>query len=141
MSTKTAYSTEYVPPAPVLPIRVSAPSGGAGVALVALVDTGADVSVLPLSVAESLGLPELSSLRIQGVTGAAESVRLHAASLDLGGKTHLVEVACLGDEVILGRDILNRFVAKLDGPRALLELSGSPAPSAPGRRLRRVQPT
>jgi predicted aspartyl protease len=138
VSAKTPYSTEYTPPAPVLAIRVSAPSGGTGVALLALVDTGADVSVLPRTVAESLALPHLSNLRLQGVTGVPESVRVHAARVEVGGKSLLAEVACFGSEIILGRDILNGFVLRLDGPRTALELA-APGGRGPAGRLRRVR--
>lgn len=139
MSTGTAYSPDFVPPAPVLAVRVSAPSGTAGVALVLLVDTGADLSMLPESTAAALALPVVSSVRLQGVTGVAQSVRVHAAKFELAGKTRLVEVACLGEEALIGRDILNAFVMKLDGPRGVLELRSPPGGGTPTRRLRQVR--
>lgn len=130
MTTKAPYSPGYEPAAPVLPIRVSAPAGGAGVGLVALVDTGADLSVIPKSAAEALALPVVSTTRVQGVIGIAQSTRVFAAAIEVAGTTHLVELVGLGDEAILGRDLMNFFVLKLDGPRGLLEIS-RPSPPAP----------
>jgi predicted aspartyl protease len=138
VTTRVPYSAEHRPPAPVLAIRVSAPSGGVGVALSALIDTGADLSVIPKAVGDALGLPVTSSTRIQGVTGVAESVHVQAAVLEVAGGKHLTEVVCYGEDTILGRDILNGFVMKLDGPRTTLELTLVTAPPAK-RRLRRVR--
>lgn len=100
-----------------------------------LVDTGADLSVLPRPMVQALDLPQVSMTRIQGVTGAAEQTSVHAVTLELAGNTILAEVVACGDEGILGRDVLNRFVLELDGPRATLSVR-SPVPPA-RRRLKR----
>jgi predicted aspartyl protease len=131
------YSPSFRPPAPVLAVRVAAPGREPAVGLQALVDTGADLSVIPRSTVDALALPQVSSTRIQGVTGVAESAPVHAAMLQIAGAPELVEVVAWGDEAILGRNVLNRYVLELDGPRETLTLS-APAPS-PRRRLKRVR--
>ena len=137
MSAKHAYSAAFRPPAPVVALRAGVPGREPNIALSMLVDTGADLSVLPGSVVQALALPQVSMTRIQGVTGAAERTAVHAVTLEFAGTTLLAEVVAWGDEGILGRDVLNRFVLELDGPRATLSVS-SPVPPA-RRRLKRVR--
>jgi predicted aspartyl protease len=130
------YSAGFRPPAPVLPVLLRAPNGGAGLGLLALLDTGADLSVIPSTAAVALGLPKVSTTRIVGVTGVAESTPVHAAVLEVTGEEHLLEVVAWGDEAILGRDVLNRMLLELDGPRRMLTVGRPPAPR---RRLKRVR--
>jgi predicted aspartyl protease len=141
LSTKQPYSAEFRPPAPVLALRAGVPGREPALGLMALVDTGADLSVLPQSVVAALGLPQVSTTRIQGVTGVAESTPVHAATLEVAGTRALAEVVAWGDEAIVGRDILARFVLELDGPRETLTVRvATPAPApAPRRRLKRVR--
>jgi predicted aspartyl protease len=137
VSTKQLYSSAFRPPAPVLALRVGVPGREPNVALSMLVDTGADLSVLPRFVVEAFGLPRVSTTRIQGVTGIAERTAVHAVTLELAGTSVLAEVVAWGEEPILGRDVLNRFVLELDGPRATLSIR-LPVPPA-RRRLKRVR--
>ena len=120
--TKIPYSAEYEPPCPVLTVRLASPPGGAGVGLVALVDTGADMTLVPEPVARILGLPVISQIRVTGVTGTAEGADVFAAAIELAGKNLLVEVVAFGEETIVGRDLLNRLVLRLHGPGKRLEV-------------------
>ena len=119
---KIPYSTDYEPSCPVLTLRLTSPRGGAGVALAAVVDTGADITLIPEPVARALGLPVTSQIRLTSVTGTVEGADVCAAALELAGKNLLAEVAAFGEETIVGRDVLNRFVLGLDGPGALLDI-------------------
>ena len=120
--TKFPYSADCEPSCPVLPLRVALPLGGAGVGLVAVVDTGADMTLIPEPVARILGLPVISQIRVAGVTGTAEGADVFAAAIELAGKNLLVEVVAFGEETIVGRDLLNRLVLRLDGPGKLLDI-------------------
>jgi predicted aspartyl protease len=136
--TQIRYSTDYDPPCPVLALRVAAPLEGSAVALVAVVDTGADVTLIPQPVAALLGLPAIAQARIAGVTGPAQTADLFAATIELAGRTVLAEVAAFGAEAIIGRDLLSRLVLRLDGPRGLLELAADQhAPDGKGRQRTR----
>lgn len=137
MSTKVPYSSAYRPPAPVLNLRVGAPGGEPLLGLVALVDSGADLSVLPLAAVQALVLPQVSTTRIRGVTGVEERTEVRAAVLEVAGTSVLAEVVAWGEEAIVGRDVLNRFVLELDGLRETLTIGAPPAP--PRRRLKRVR--
>ena len=123
--TRFPYSADYEPPCPVLTLRVASPPGGVGIGLVAVVDTGADMTLIPEPVARVLGLPVISQIRVVGVTGTAEGADVFAAAIDLAGKSLLVEVVAFGEETIIGRDLLNRLVLRLDGPGTLLDIGSA----------------
>ena len=109
----------YSPPAPVVSATLRNPESGAtceGVLL--LIDSGADVTLLPrLAVAElgirSSGTYELMSF--DGTTSSADAVRADLVFLD---KTFKGQFLLVDQEVgIVGRDVLNRVALLLDGPR------------------------
>lgn len=131
---RVRYSEDYDPPAPVVSVRLGSPSGGSGVHVVALVDTGADMTVMPVAAVESLSLPVVAITGIAGVAGATQA-SVHAGLIDVLGSSILAEVVALGDEAIVGRDILNRSVLMLDGPRRVLEVR-TPRSRAGRRRIR-----
>lgn len=112
------YDVAYRPPAPVLPVGVSA--GGAAIVMVPmLVDSGADVTLLPAELVRRLRLPWVDSIAVSGFGGVRQQAAVHAATLTLGG-TQLVARVVASDEALLGRDVLASFVLELDGPRARL---------------------
>jgi predicted aspartyl protease len=104
----------------VLPLRLAAPQGGAGIAVVALADTGADVTLIPEILARSLDLPVVSRVRIAGILGAAESAEVLAATVEFAGRSFLTEVVGFGRESIVGRSLLKRLVLRLHGPQGVL---------------------
>jgi predicted aspartyl protease len=119
------YSEDLEPPCPVLAVRVAAPPDGAGIGVVAVVDTGADVTLIPEAAARLLGLPAVSEIRITGVTGVAETADVCAAVMELAGHRGLAEVVAFGSEAIVGRDLLSRFVLRLDGPRQVMDIAAA----------------
>lgn len=121
---KIPYSKDYEPPAPVLPVRLGSPSGGAGVQMTALLGTGADMTVMPAAVVKNLSLPIVATTRVVGVGGETHA-RIHAGLLEVAGETRIVELVALGGEAILGRDVINEWLIALDGPRRVLEIRGS----------------
>jgi len=116
------YDPHYEPPAPVLPLRVSSPHGEPSVGLAALLDTGADLTVIPEAVIRSLGLPFIAQLRVRGVGGLVRPASVYAAKVELNGFSTLCEVVDLGEETLVGRNLLNQWTLVLHGPHHVLEL-------------------
>jgi predicted aspartyl protease len=124
------YDESLDPAGPVLTVRVASPGdGGPGVLLPALVDTGADCTLVPPGMARALRLPAVGEIWIEGVVGNARRATVHAAALEFAGLRYLARVAAFGSEGVLGRDLLNRVLLRLDGPRRILSV-GRPSKTA-----------
>lgn len=115
------YDRRHSPPAPVLPVRVGAPAAGPVVGLLALVDSGADLTVLPEGLPASLGLPAVAQITVRGVAGTARAV-VYAVAVEVAGRQRVVETVALGKDTLLGRNVLNRLVLTLDGRAETLRL-------------------
>ncbi len=145
MIARVPYDASLDPPAPMVPVRIAGPVGDQAVMLPMLVDTGADCTLIPASIARQLGLPQIDVIGLTGVGGGKRRTAVHAASVELGGLRMLARIVAFADEAILGRDILNQAVVTLDGPALTVSIdsreskraSGSGSGRARGRRLRR----
>lgn len=120
--TRVAFDERYDPPAPVLPVRIAGVQASApAVLLRMLVDTGADCTLIPARIAKSLGLPIIDRIEVIGVGGKPIAAPVHAARMHVGAVRALTRVVALGNEALLGRDLLNRLVLRIDGPSRMLE--------------------
>jgi predicted aspartyl protease len=119
-------STLFTPPAPVALVTLRNPeSGMMKVGVTMLLDTGADVTVLPQGVADELGLNYSSSsyevIGFEDRSSLARAVRAEMLFLGLTfrGQFLLVEQ----DWGIIGRNVLNAVSLTFDGPRLSWEKS------------------
>lgn len=121
------YSTAYWPPAPVIQLRVSAPFEAApGPMTTALIDTGADFTLIPLDMLLKVGAPEIRQALARGLWGEPRPVTLYQVDLHIADHK-LVGIEVIGldtdeSEIILGRDVANRLILLLDGPQLRLDL-------------------
>jgi hypothetical protein len=127
-----AYSESRDPAAPVLPLRIGVPHREPGVTMPALVDSGADMSVVPEMVARQGELPLIGSITVGGVGGVRRHAPLYAAQVEVAGIRRIVEVIGLGQEALIGRDLLNNRVVTLDGPARRLHLVTTDQPEVSG---------
>ncbi len=123
MSAEFAYDTGRIPAAPMLPLRVGAPGTEPAVTMPALVDTGADMTVLPEHLPRQIHLPLIGQITVGGVGGAERRVPVYAAQVEAAGSRRIAEVLALGREALVGRDLLNFWLLHLDGPRQVLRVT------------------
>ena len=109
----------FSPPAAVAAVRVvnlETSSVQDGVPM--LIDTGADVSVIPTSVSDTLALPQSdSALELMTYDNTVSFCRTVAAGIVFEGKRYRGKYVVIDQEYgVLGRDILNHVTLIVDGP-------------------------
>jgi predicted aspartyl protease len=112
--------TGYASPIPTLPVRFIRIGGGARTeAMLAIADTGADLTIVPLTVLEQLGALKAMESRLVSQWGDVHPVTLYIVDVQVEALM-LPAIYVAGDdtatEVILGRDLLNKLPLFLDGP-------------------------
>src|SRR5215207_1422537 len=117
-----SYDAEhYSPPAPIVRATLRSPLNGLTVSdVVLLLDTGADITLLPRKVVEPLAIPLVAGqgyelMGFDGTKSFAPAVTLDMILLNRVFRGQYLLIA--EDHGILGRDILNHVVLLLDGPR------------------------
>lgn len=114
-------ATSYAPPAPVALVIVRSPTTGESVADVSmLIDSGADVSLLPRSTIQSLisNLPVADSYELEGFDGTRSFAPAAYLELLFLGRVFRGQFLIVDQRHgILGRNILNAIPLLLDGPR------------------------
>lgn len=110
----------FVPPAPVLNARLRNPQSGTVIPDVPLlIDTGADVTLLPLGAVNAAGIEQTGgSYELLAFDGRSHSAGVVRAELVMLGRTFRGQFLVIDQEVgILGRNILNTLALLLDGPQ------------------------
>ena len=113
-------STGFAPPAPVASVTLRNPETGASTAdVLLLIDSGADVTLLPAAVVEALGISVRANTgyELKGFDGSHSVSMAVRADLIWLRKTFKGDFLLINQEVgFLGRDILNHVSLILDGP-------------------------
>lgn len=117
----------FSPPAPVARVSLRDPqSGGVQTEVPMLLDTGADVSLLPKSAVDSLGSAALSDklYELVGFDGSKSFAPVVRVELIFLSRTFRGQFLLIEQEWgILGRNVLNALPLLLDGPRLEWELA------------------
>lgn len=121
---KQSYNNHYRPPIPVLTVRLYSSAGDIfTIPLSALVDTGSDASLVPLARLIELETEETAPRWLVSITGERKPVSLFFVDVYVGDQI-LPGIRVIADpdseEVILGRDVLNKLPIFLDGPESTL---------------------
>jgi predicted aspartyl protease len=122
---KAAYNTALLPPAPFAPVRLASLTDHAEpVAIQAKIDTGADLTVIPLRLIEQLQLMPAGEIEVEGYDGRRATIPAYDVNLQIDqlNVTGLLVIGFAEDYVLLGRDVLNRLRLLLDGPALLTEI-------------------
>jgi predicted aspartyl protease len=121
-------NTDVVPPAPIVTLSVSRPDDPSNTvdAIPALVDSGADFTVLPARLVGPLRLEQSGFRRLLGFGGRIVECPTYLVRIQITGmlQRFLVSVPCDSTEpmALLGRDILSQYRVVIDGPRGFVEL-------------------
>lgn len=119
MSISFNYSRQFDPTMPVVEVTVRAVGAShPASAVTALVDSGADAAILPLSVLQQVGARYARGRVMRGVTGIPENVDTYLVSIQIGPYTvHGIRAVAYGTNMtpIIERDVLNNLVVTLDG--------------------------
>lgn len=124
---KKLYSFTYFPPMPILPISLFVPEQAQWYGpFTALVDSGADFTIIPLKLIEPLNLPVIGAANMVSQWQDRREAHVYLVDLQIGSIVLAqIEVAgdSFSDELILGRNVLNDLDLRLNGPDLQLELS------------------
>ncbi len=123
------YSSEgYSITAPVVEVRIKRPGGTTfeSEPFIALVDTGADGTLLPKDILASVNPERYHPRRMTGVTGKSILVQTFIVNVIIGD----IEISGIravampvGSEPIIGRDVLNQLIVTLNGLAGVVEIS------------------
>ncbi len=112
------YNETFEPPAPIAEIALRNVITGERIEnIVVLLDTGADISLLPLSVVEKLQIePSGENVNLIGFDDSRSISKAYFLQVIFLGKRITGEYCPIDDETgILGRDVLNEFSIVFDG--------------------------
>lgn len=122
------YDTVYHGPAmPVVEIEVGAADADqSNVLLRALVDSGADATMIPVRYLQQLGAKVVDRRRLRSSTDVSYPVDIYAVALTVGPFTQAT-LEVIGnrqsDDIIVGRDVLNHMIVTLNGLAHVVQLS------------------
>lgn len=121
-----AYSTDYHPSMPVVDVQLRAPHSGEAVGPVtALVDSGADGTLVPVDLLEQIGTVSIATGRLIWLWEETRPVNIYLVRMEIGPHIlPMVRVAGLpsATDLVLGRNVLNHMVLTLNGPAGMTEI-------------------
>jgi hypothetical protein len=119
------YNRDLWPPAPTLEIIVH-PMGNPSVSriVVAKIDPGADMSLLPQELVDVLSLEAADATQAISYDGSEADVLTYFVDLEVAGYPfEAVEVVVAPhDMALIGRDILSSFIVTLNGKQQTFEM-------------------
>lgn len=117
------HDASRIPSAPIVDVTVSNPDGGASSRVRGLIDTGADVTMIPVRLVDELGLIAAGAVGIRGVAGR-EVFGRYCAGLTIGGVEFkpISAVAMPRDTALIGRNMINLWRMTLDGKMETIDI-------------------
>jgi predicted aspartyl protease len=119
------YDRNFSPPAPVAEVAILHPVTGVGSGLLhGKLDTGADITVIPENLVSKLDLSANAYLWARGYDGTFSHRPVYYVRFSIEGN-ELLAVRCIAADrqnVLVGRNVLNRFFVTLDGKNLRFDL-------------------
>jgi len=121
------YNDAYQPPVPVCQVSFLGARTGQSVGpLDAILDTGADGTLVPQRYLETIGARRVMETGLRSQWGERRVVYLYLVTLRIG-EIELPGTYVVGDdrsdEIVIGRNVLNQLLIRLDGPANLSRIS------------------
>jgi predicted aspartyl protease len=90
----------------------------------ALVDSGADATMIPINLLRKIRARVVETRRLRGVTGSSKVVQLYGVTIRIEGFVlpAVQVIATVGDEATLGRNVLNHLIVTLNGLAGVTEI-------------------
>ena len=119
------YDASYLPPIPVLQVTLVSDTGARSRLLTAIVDTGADATIVPEALLLEIQATPVEPGQIKTQWGEVHPVTVYLLDVQVE-KILLPGMLVAGDpttdEIVLGRNVLNKLPLFLDGPAQRTEL-------------------
>lgn len=120
------YSRRYTPPAPVIEVRFEVYGEGKSTDILsAFVDSGADGTIVPYRYLQPLGLRVDNRKYLRGQWGERQPADIYLLDIVIQDiRLPVIEVASIrsGNELILGRNVLNYLRVVLNGLKQSTEI-------------------
>ncbi|MBX3056940.1 MAG: retroviral-like aspartic protease family protein [Anaerolineae bacterium] len=126
------YTSEYDesyrngPAIPVVELKIIPIGGNIGATITAMVDSGADATILPRLFLENAGAEQVGRARMRWGNERGKVYDVYLAVIEIGPfQVHGIRILAdrEGREAILGRDALNQLVVTLNGLANMVEIS------------------
>lgn len=124
---KFPYSRAFFPPAPIAEVTFITAVDSLRVGpFVALVDSGADATIVPIAYLNEIQALPTVEMTMRSQWGERRRVLLYLVDVQIG-EVILPGIEVVGDElsdeIVLGRDVLNRLRLLLDGPAETITIT------------------
>jgi predicted aspartyl protease len=120
------YSADYNPSMPMIEVGISLlQQTQPAITIMALVDSGSDASLLPVSVFDLIRAIPVDKVRIRGILGQSYPANLYSVNIYIG--THRLfarQIAGVNstEDILIGRNVLNQLEVILNGPASTTEI-------------------